>query len=323
MNESPCAVTGAAGFIGRRVVRALLEDGRPVRALVRDPAALADITHPRLTVRAWRIEEARADRDALADVRTVFHLAAYVPGNHRDPACASDCLRVNAQGTLDLLQAAEDGGVARVVYFSAGNIFARGQADEFAETAVRLQSTHSPYYLSSKLVGEVYCDHFRQMRSLSVSMLRISAVYGPGMGERGMIPVFAARLSNGQGIEVHDGGRYTVDLVHADDVADAAIRAAAADQDGIFNIGSGAESTVLQVAHTMSELLQVDPDTAIHVQPADPDTPGPGFAGLDIQRARDLLGYAPRSLRAGIAHYLHDRGLFKDLQPDPQPGPKA
>lgn len=320
MNRSLCVVTGATGFIGKHLVRALLGAGHSVRALVREPAALNEITesaesaesaHERLSVVPWTIAEARDRTEVFDGAQLLFHLAAYLPPSYHDPDFASECFRVNTHGTLDLLRAAADSQLSRIIHFSSGNIYSpvRGLV---TENASAYPSVRAPYYLSSKLSGEIFADHMRRSHELSVSILRLSAVYGPGMGNSGLIPTFAGRLAAGAPIEVHDGGRYTVDLVHVEDVVSAALLAAKARDDGIFNVGSGVVSTILEVARTMLELFGAQP-TAMNVGPVRDGDPPLGFAGLDTGRAGSLLGYAPRSLRAGLRDYLLAEGRIAGL----------
>src|SRR5205085_1155443 len=98
----------------------------------------------------------------------------------------------------------------------------------------------APFYLSSKLTGEIYAEHFRLARGLPVTILRVSSPYGPYMKPRSLVARFVTQLRAGQPVEVADGGRYTVDLVHIDDVAQAVFLAVDRAADGIYNIGAGA-----------------------------------------------------------------------------------
>jgi len=299
-------LTGATGFVGRHLLRALLDAGHRVRALARRPDELGEPTHAALTRTRWSVAEPGDVVSALEGAEVLFHAAAFIPPDHDDPRYAAECLRVNAEGTLALLEAAVSGGVRRVVHLSSGNVYFPRRR-RLREDAATYPSPRAPYYLSSKLAGEIYADHFRRTRDLSVSILRVSSVYGPGMGSRGLIPAFASRLARGERIDVEDGGRHTVDPVHVDDVVRAAMLAAEAAADGIFNVGSAVEIDVLGVARVLLDLFGADA-SAMRLEPAgDADGP-PGFPWLDVERARSLLGYRPRSLREGLADYLEREG---------------
>jgi UDP-glucose 4-epimerase len=280
-------VTGATGFVGRRFVRALEAAGLAARAVGRD-----------------RLDLERPERAAeqLAGATTVCHLAAYIPANHADPAHAARCMHVNALGTLALLEASVAVNVRRFVYFSSGNVYL-AQPRAVREDDPIYPSARAPYYLASKVCGEIFADHVGRAGKLAVAIARVSSVYGPGMAATGMVPAFAARLRAGEAVTVQDGGRYQTDLVHVDDVVAAAVQLAVRDVRGAINIGSGCAASALEVARTLAELAGRDAQL-VRVEPARPGEPPLGFSALDIARATRELGYAPRSLRDGLADYL-------------------
>jgi UDP-glucose 4-epimerase len=272
-------------------------EGHFVRALVRDPRRVGIDGAESL---AW---DAKAwDATALLDgCDAVVHVAAHIPKNMADPGEARTCVEVNALGTLSLLESAARAGVGRFVHFSSGNVYLPRDG-AVAEDAPAFPAARAPYYLGSKLLADVYVEHARRAQRIEGAILRVSSVYGPGMGEAGLVPTFARRLRAGQMLEVADGGRFASDLVFVDDVVEGAVRVLAAKAQGIFNIGSGQLSTVLDVARTMARLAGRNDALAI-AAPAD----GPvnsGFAPLDIERARRELGYAPRTLAQGLEAYL-------------------
>lgn len=295
------AVTGATGFIGQAVVARALSTGWRVRALVLESDERALPSSDMLETVPWSLAQARNDR-ALQGADAVVHLAAFVPPDHLDPAHAEQCLQDNVLGTLDLLRALEGDAAAHLVYVS-GNCY-RPRQGLARETDALLLPTHSPFYLLSKLAGEQLVDGYQRMGRLSASALRVGVVYGPGMPAHGALPIFARRLGARQPIQIHDGDRYRADMVYVDDVAGAALAAAENKPQGVLNIGSGAGTCSLHtVARTMAEILGVSCDL-IEVLPGSGDTSPTGFTGMDIARAREVIGYAPRSLREGLDLYL-------------------
>jgi len=285
-------VTGAGGFIGRRVLAALAARGHECVALVRRTPAPAEFES-----RAFDVTGDVAT--ALQGLDAVVHGAAYVPRDYRDPKEAQRCLEVNALGTLSVLQFCASARMKKVVLVS-GNVYRIGTAP-VPEEAPFGPSSSAPYYLASKACADFYAAHFDRAEGLPTAILRPSAVYGPGLG-RGMIPSFATKLSAREPITVQDGGCYRADLVHVDDVALAAADALERDARGPFNIGAGATVSALDIAQTMADLLGA-PRTLIHVEPAIGSSPV-GFAPLDIARARRELGYSPRDLSRGLSDYL-------------------
>jgi UDP-glucose 4-epimerase len=295
------AVTGAGGFVGQRLVRALREAGLAVHPILRS-SGRAGTADP--DVRVVDLEQpallAAALDHALAGVSAVVHLAAYVPAQHGDPAVAERCLRVNALGTLALLEAAVRTGVRRVVYTSSGNVYLP-QPRAVTESDPLYPSLRAPYYLASKLTGEIYVDHFARAGHVDAAILRVSSVYGPGMAAVGLVPTLAARLRAGEPVRLQDAGRYTADLVHVDDVVAAIQATVTRGAAGAFNVGAGASATSREVAEALCDCLGVGRER-IELEPAAGDGPR-GFSALDVSRARAELGYAPRDLRAGIASY--------------------
>ena len=280
------AVTGATGFIGRRLIEPLRAAGYRVHALERPTF---DLERPIMA-------------DAFAGATTLVHAAAYVPRSMAAPNEAERCWRVNALGTQLLLSAAVAAGVARVVHVSTGNAY-RPAPTGVDEHAALYPSARAPYYLTSKVSGEVFADHFHQLGKLRVAILRPSSVYGPGMGDSGLIPTFARRLRGGERITVQDGGRYQVDLVHVDDVVAAIVGAVSREATGPFNVGAGRAATTLEVAGALACLSGRD-ETAIEVVGDPTGTELLGFAALEIGRARAELGYAPRALVEGLRSYV-------------------
>lgn len=291
-------VTGATGFVGRRLVALAASDGWAVRALARDSTRLPSLQN--VEAIDWDLSQAMDRAELLRDA-VVCHLAAMIPPAYDDPEYAKACHEVNALGTLELLRAARSACSPHFIYTSSGNAYVPcdGLADE--DTPV-FPSARAPYYLSSKLVGEIYLEHFRQRQLLSTATLRLSAVYGPGMPPRDLIADFAAQIGRGDRLSLRNAGRHQVDWVYLDDVVRAILAVAKARISGIYNIGSGSPGTAREVAETLVEFLGADP-SLIELEPA-LDSSATGFAGLDITRARNSFQYAPRSLRAGLEAYV-------------------
>ncbi|MGH8542177.1 MAG: NAD-dependent epimerase/dehydratase family protein [Gammaproteobacteria bacterium] len=292
-------VTGAAGFIGRRLVTAGLARGWAVRALVRDPSSMPMGDH--LNAYRWDASAAETRAHLLEGADAVCHLAALIPPDGNNPAFAKPCFGVNALGTLSLLAAAHEAGVSRFVHVASGNAYAP-RPGLVGENHSLYPSERSPYYFISKIAGEVFVDHWRRTRGLSSCVLRLGSVYGPGMKSKGLVPIFTQRLHAGQPIVVRDGGGFATDLVFVDDVVSAAHSALEGDVIGAFNIGSGVRTTVRELAALLVEIVGADPSLVTIGSPgAAPDI---GFAGLDVSRARAELGYRPTPLREGLRRYV-------------------
>lgn len=291
------AVTGATGFVGRRLVAHLVAAGHAVRALVRPGA-----TVPGVACAPWSLDDG-GEPAALAGCTALVHAAAYIPANHGELREAEPCWRRNALATLHLVEAAAAAGVGHVVHVSTGNAY-RAQDRAVREDDPLYPAARATAYLTSKLAGELYAESAARAGGVALAIVRLSAVYGPGMAAAGMVPMFALRLLRGERVIVEGGGRYQVDLVHVDDVVAAIAAALARRATGPYNVGAGAAVTSLEVARTLAALAGRDPDDAIEVRGDRDGAPIAGFSPLAIDRARADLDYRPRTAADGLASTL-------------------
>lgn len=297
-NKGRLVVTGASGFIGSRLVEVALKAGWEVTALLRDTAQLSHLNYPLLRVERWDIGQDLLSRNLLSGVDAICHLASFIPLDYGDPTHAAECFRVNALGTLQLSQQASEAKVGRFVLFSSGQIYAPAQVAA-SEEALVYPAYRAPYYLGSKLMAELFLQHQSSTSALSTTILRLASVYGNGMQQKGMIPEFIRRISEGRDIDVLNGGRYSADFVHVDDVVEAALRVIEKQVEGLFNIGSGQSRTSLEVARILVKVMKAD-EKRIKVHAADNLLSSTGFPALDIQKARDAFGFSPLTLENGL-----------------------
>lgn len=280
-------LTGASGFVGRRVRRRLAD--RSVVTLGRSEAD-----------RPW---DATGGPPDLTGITHLLHLASHLPSDYADPGAARACLEANALGTLTLLQQAAAQGVGHATVVSSGNVYRFDDDAPVVETAPTYPSERAAFYLGSKLLAEVWARHVASTTSLRVAVVRPSAIYGPGM-RGGVVRVFVDRLRGGEPVQVQGGGAFASDLVYVDDVVDGLIAASQGEADGIFNLGSGRRTSTLELATTIAGLVGA-PSGQVEVLGA--PAPG-GFAALDIGQARQVLGYRPTALRDGLRAMLEEEG---------------
>lgn len=283
-------LSGATGFLGGAVARNFAASGIEVARLGGSET------------RPWRAEwTAEQMEPALVGLDILIHAAARVPRDMKDASEAEACLRVNALGTLALAQAAQAAGVQRFVFVSTANFVERRPAPIEDDTLPGSQPLVAPYYLISKLVAETYVMAAKgaEMQALIV---RPSTIYGPGMSG-GILSVILDRFRDGQPVLLHDGGRHTADYVFVDDVADLIAKASRSSLVGHLNAGSGVASDLRELAQAACAVFPGSP-SALTVEPANPARPASGFSALDVTRARDALGYRPRSLVQGMRDML-------------------
>jgi UDP-glucose 4-epimerase len=287
-------VTGGAGFIGAALSGRLVRAGAEV--LVVDDlsrgsrANLARTGAGSAHLAVLDIREAEPLKAAFAafEPDVVFHLAAQIDVRVSMAEPFLDA-GVNVLGSINVLAAAAATGVRRVVNTSTGGaIYARGAIVPTPENAPTVPESA---YGTSKLAAEHYGEWFRRAEGLDVITLRYGNVYGPGQdprGDAGVVGIFCARLLAGEQPVIFGDGGQTRDFVHVTDVvaANLAIALAPAPRYRTYNVGSGRETSVAELAARIAATLGSD-ITPCHA---------PARAGevrrscLDVRRARADLG---------------------------------
>jgi UDP-glucose 4-epimerase len=296
-------VTGGAGFIGSNLVRALLARGDDVRVLdnfsTGNRANLAGLGRDVELVEG-ELRSYERVHNAVRGVELVFHLGALgsVPRSVQDPLTSG---AVNVEGTLNVLLAARDEGVRRVVFASSSSIY--GNQPELPLREAMSPDPISPYGVA-KLAAERYCVSFtRVYSSFETVVLRYFNVFGPRQDPRSqyaaVVPLFVTAIAAGKPVTIFDDGEQSRDFTYIDNVV--AANLLAADADGvsgwIFNISSGAPATVNELTETIGRLL----DKAVERRylPARPGDLRNSWA--DVSEARAVLGFEPSvSLDEGL-----------------------
>lgn len=301
-------VTGGAGFIGSNLVDALVARGDSVAVLddlstgrqVNLDAALA--AGARLYERDVRDAEAVRETVAAHRPEVIFHLAAQIDVRRSvaDPAFDAE---VNVRGMINVLEAARVQRVRRVVYSSTGGAI-YGEADVHPTPEESPIRPLAPYG-QSKYAAEGYCVLYARLHGVSSLILRYANVYGPRqdpLGEGGVIAIYCGRLSSGGRPTVFGDGRQTRDYTYVADVVAANLRAADSTVSGAYNIGTGQETSVLDLVEAMGGLASsggFSPEFA-------PARPGEVLRSvLDPTRAGEVLGWHPTvSLPEGLRRTL-------------------
>jgi UDP-glucose 4-epimerase len=300
-------VTGGAGFIGSNLVDALVARDHDVTVLDDLSTGKRENLHPAIAAGAELIEADIRDASAVRDVvdraepEAIFHLAAQIDVRRSAADPANDA-RINVEGTINLLEAARAAGVPRFVNTSTGGaVYGEGQIIPAPEE--HPVAPEAPYG-QSKFAAEGYCALCGRLHGLSTVSLRYGNVYGPRqdpLGEAGVIAIFCGRLIAGERPIVFGDGLQTRDYIHVDDVVAANLAAAASDATGPFNIGTGVETTVLQLVDALKPLA----DASFEPE-HQPERPGEvRRIALDSTRAREALGWEARvGLEDGLTQTL-------------------
>ena len=297
-------VTGGAGFIGSNLVHELAAAGQTVRVLDdfstgrRENLAGLDGD---VKIVEGDVRDQRAVRDAVAGAEVVYHLAA-LPSVARSVADPRASHSVNAEGTLNILLAARDAGVRRLVYASSSSVY--GDTPVLPKHEEMPVSPRSPY-AAAKLAGEAYCRAFAHVSSLDTVSLRFFNVFGPRQDPTSqyaaVVPRFITRMLAGRPAEVTGDGRQTRDFTFVANVVRACRLAAAAGPEAsgeAMNIGCNDRITVLGLAELVSDLLGTSIEPLF--VPARVGDVRDSQAAID--KAARLIGYRPLvTVRDGLA----------------------
>lgn len=288
--RSRVLVTGGAGFIGRRVVAALLAAGAEITVADLNPfpgdsvpTAVGDLCDP-----------AVAERAVPPGTDTIIHLAARtsVLESVKDPEAT---YRVNVGITASLIELARTRGVRTFVFASTNAVV--GNAGQAVITEQAPLRPLTPYG-ATKAASEMLISCYTAAYGLRGVPLRFSNVYGPGMQHKdSFIPRLMRAARDGHGVEVRGDGTMIRDVIHVDDVVSGIFAALRSDHTGPAILGSGQSVTVNEMVETARRVTGA-PIPATHVPVAPGEMPA---VVLDISTARGL-GYAPTyDLEAGMA----------------------
>jgi len=307
-------VTGGAGFIGSHLVERLVRQGEEVTVLDDLSTGRREhLRHVRDRIRFIRGNVARLEacRRAMQGVDYVLHQAAVtsVPQSTRNPLTAHE---VNVTGTLNILLAAREANVRRIVY--AASTAAYGDAAELPSHEALLPRPLSAY-AASKLAGEAYCQAFWRTHGLETVALRYFNVFGPRQSLESqygaVIPLFISAALRGTPPVILGDGEQTRDFTYVTNVVDANLLACHAQAEevvgAVCNIGCGTATSIRDLWREIASLVAVDVEP-LHEPPRAGDV---RHSMASIERARELLGYRPAvTLDEGLAHtiaYFRDR----------------
>lgn len=315
-------VVGGAGFVGSNLVGMILAH-EPRRITIVDNFLSADPqsvpADPAIRLVAASITDDRVLAGLDADLDYVFHLACY----HGNQSSIADPLADHDNNTLTSLKLFERlkdiGSIRKVVYAAAGCAVAEktfeGAAATREDAAVSLY--HDSPYSISKLIGEMYGNYYWTRHRLPFVKARFQNVYGPGeiLGAgrwrgtqhtvwRNVTPTFVWRALHGEALPVENGGVASRDFVCVEDIARGLMACALAGEPGeVYNLGSGVETTVRELAERINRIA--GNPTPIALSPArDWDRSGQRFA--DVSKAREKLGFA--------AAVDHEEGLRRTIE---------
>lgn len=288
MKKTKVVVTGGSGFIGSNLIKELERQNYEVENI--DLVIGRDIRKPAET------------KPFFAGAKYVFHLAA-LPRVQYSIEHPEETNETNVTGTLNVLLAAKEAGVSKVIYSASSSAYGDAEVMPLVETLPARPK--SPYGLQ-KYIGELYCRVFGEVYGLPTVSLRYFNVYGPGQNPDGayalVIGKFLKQKKEGKPLTITGDGEQTRDFTHVRDVVRANLLAAESAKVGkgeVINIGAGQNFSVNRIAELIGGKTE-------HV----PARLEPKHTLADNSLAKELLGWQPQvKLEEGIKELLHDVGL--------------
>jgi len=303
-------ITGGAGFIGSNIVEELVKQGQEVRILDNFSTGkkenLSDYISS-IEIIEGDIRDVKTVRDAVGGVDFVLHQAALtsVPRSIKDP---EGCNEVNVVGTLNVLLAARDAKVKRLVYASSSSLY--GDTPTLPKSEDMKPNPKAPYAVA-KLTGEYYCQVFSKVYGLETVSLRYFNVFGPKQDPdseyAAVIPKFINMMINGKSPTIYGDGQQSRDFTFVKNVVAANLLAIKSrDVSGeVFNIACGDRYSLLDLVDFLNDILKKK-ITSEHVQVRGGDVK---HSLADISRAKQHLDYAPvvdfkQGLAKAVKYYL-------------------
>jgi UDP-glucose 4-epimerase len=306
--HNPIVVTGVAGFVGSNLAKHLLDRGYSVIGIDNLSAGTLENVDPRVEFHKMDIRDPEI-YPLLRGVDAVFHLAAR--------SSLTDCLdhpleaaSVNTLGTLNLLEAAREAQVGKFVYADTGAEYEGITEFPTKEDKIRPIGV----YAVSKHGGAAFCESYRELYGMSVTIVRYFNVYGPAQDWRRVVPpvmsAFIIRMLRGERPIIYGTGEKRRDFIYVDDVNDfhMVVLEDPRSNGRVFNVGSGVGFSINEVYQLVEELLRTG------LKPIyKPDLPGEAQVTLaDITAARGL-GWQPKvdiheGLRRSV-QYIQERVL--------------
>ena len=293
-----CLVTGGCGFIGSHVIDSLLREGYEVVVIDNlSTGRLENINHLEGNKNFEFINLDIRKKDEIEEVFSdkkfdyVFHLAAQMNVRESVKNPQNDA-EINLLGLLNLLEASRKNNIKKFVFSSSGGAI-YGDGVKIPTPEIEKEAPCSPYGIA-KLCSEKYLFFYNKEYGLNYTALRYANVYGPRQnpkGEAGVVSIFISKIIDKENPVLNGSGNQTRDYVFVEDVVNANLLALKKDLKGIFNIGTGKETSVNEIFRKIKSIMNADFE----------EKHGPGLAGeqlrscLSYEKIKNSCGWMPKN----------------------------
>jgi len=313
-------VTGAGGFIGSHLAERLVDEGCKVKAFVRYNSRNfwgwleTSQYKEKMEIIAGDIRDYDSVKDAMENVAVVFHLAALIgiPYSYISPLAY---VKTNVEGTYNVLQAARDLGVKKIIHTSTSEVY--GTAKFVPITEEHSINPQSPYS-ASKAAADYLALSYHRSFGLPVTIIRPFNTYGPRQSARAVIPTIISQILSGEKKVKLGSIHPTRDLTFVKDTVEGFMAIAESDKSTgeVINIGKNSEISIKNLAKLIAELIKVKIEIALENARVRPEKSEVERLRTDTKKAKELLGWSSKySLEAGlketIAWFKKNLNLYK------------
>lgn len=295
-------ITGASGFIGVHLCKALLRRGHYVCGLShtgRTGNIKPLLQHDKFNLVIGDIRNLDLLCSAIKNnhIKTVFHLAAQLPISDgiNNPF---EYFETNEKGSLNVLNAAYRYGVETFIYASSMSVYS--EPSQYLPVDEKHPVRPTTVYGVTKLAGELHCNPYSTV--MTTIVLRYSGAYGTGERSNNAIPTFIRQALDNKPLTVFGDGTQTSDFVYIDDVIHGTLQAWDNYISGVYNIGSSEETSVIELAKRIIDLTNSKSEIVF----TNTDTERPFRFVMDIGKTQAAFRYNPRKLNSGLCIYLKE-----------------
>jgi len=284
-------ITGASGFVGRHILKELSN----YKNLDITSVAAKGTKIDNQLIKKLDITDTQTVKKFLArhQFNIIYHLAALIPKD--DAAEAEKAILINGIGTLNLLQAAAQTKVNKIVYASSASVYNRKMNLPIKET----YTLPTNLYGLSKLIGEMACELFQGQSESKIISLRYASIYGYGQNENTVLPTFIKQAKTNKDLTIFGQGERSQDFIYIKDIARITTQVGFDDSCGVYNIGSGQETSMKELATKIIKVFGSKSKIISQGQENDITK----FV-LDINQAKQDLNYQPAfNLESGLIDY--------------------
>lgn len=289
-------VFGAGGFIGRHLVRGLLRRGYEVTGIYKDKYDI--VNNAKINQIILNITKEEEFNKLESNFDCVFNVSAYVSSKNKSLGEDRKCFLVNGIGTNNILRFVLNSNIPLCIHSSTASVYGNPNIIPIGENDTLQPDS---IYGISKRFGEELCEMYAHKYKINVTVLRYPSVYGEDCKQNTVLPLLVNKAQRNENITLMGNGLRSQDFLYVDDVVSANLLAAEKKIGGIYNIGSGKETSMIALAKEIIKFTGSKSEIVFNKNVKEANF----RMLLDISKAKEKLGYTPYfDLEMGLRKYI-------------------